>query len=286
MDDLEVTPSPRSAVRWGAIVAGAVIAAAISAMLLMAGTGLGFLWASPWGDENPGTSSLVADSIVWLLFTQILAYGVAGYVTGRLRTTWADTPGDEIYFRDTAHGFLAWALSVVISVVLLGSTAASWVSGAATAGAVLTGAGTGAVTPGEPAPSGINRLPIDYFTDLLLRPNAPTLPRSNGDLRQEVARILKRSVAAGRYTEADQRYLASLIMHRAGVDQVMALSRLEDVRAQARQAWTQAEQQDWEAADGARKALAAFSLWAFASLLVGAFVASWSATVGGRAREY
>jgi hypothetical protein len=242
---------------------------------------------SPWSNEGASASALAIGSVIWLLVTQIIAYGVAGYVTGRLRTTWSDATTDEIYFRDTAHGFLVWALSAVISVIVLGSTAASVVSGTAKAGATLAGAGAGAAAAvaGNSGQSGAGQFGLDYFTDMLLRPSAPSASSSGGDVRQEITRILGRGIVAGKVSEADQAYLAGLIAQRTGVDEATAKQRLTQVETQAKEAAQQAEQKTREAADGARKALAAFSLWAFVSLLVGAFVASLAATVGGRARE-
>jgi len=279
------TESSRSAVRWGAVIAGAVIAAAVSTMLVTAGTGLGFLSMSPWSNEGASASALAIGSVIWLLVTQIIAYGVAGYVTGRLRTTWSDATTDEIYFRDTAHGFLVWALSAVISVIVLGSTAASVVSGTAKAGATLAGAGAAAAVASNSGQSGAGQFGLDYFTDMLLRPSAPSASSSGGDVRQEITRILGRGIVAGKVSEADQAYLSGLIAQRTGVDEATAKQRLTQVETQAKEAAQQAEQKTREAADGARKALAAFSLWAFVSLLVGAFVASLAATIGGRARE-
>ncbi len=284
---IERTEATRSAVSWGAVIAGAVIAAAMSAMLVTGGTGLGFLSMSPWQNDGASGSTLAIGSIIWLLVTQIIAYGVGGYVTGRLRTKWTDAASDEIYFRDTAHGFLVWALSAVVGLVLLGSTVASVVSGTAKAGAALAGAGAGAVTAvaGQAAQAGADELSLDYFTDVLMRPNDPSMSPAQGDNRQEVSRIIMRGVTAGGLSDADQAYLVKLVAQRAGVDEATAQQRLAQVQEQATQTAQQAEQKAREAADAARKAAAAFSLWAFASLLIGAFVASFAATIGARARD-
>jgi hypothetical protein len=279
--------SSRSAVSWGAVIAGAVIAAAVSAMLLTGGTGFGFLSMSPWRGEGASGTALAVGSIVWLFVVQIIAYGVAGYVAGRLRTKWTDAAVDEIYFRDTAHGFLVWALSAVVGLALMAFTAASIVSGAAKGGASALGAGASAATQvaGQAARAGGERVSLDYFTDTLLRPNDPTAANGQGDARREASRILARGLANGQLSDADQAYLAKLVAQRAGIDEAAARQRLTQVQDQARQAVQQAEQKAREAADAARKAAAAFSLWAFASLLVGAFVASLAATIGGRARD-
>jgi len=277
----------RPAVSWAAVFAGAVIAAAVSAMLVIGGTGLGFLSMSPWRGEGAPGSALAIGSIIWLLASQIVAYGVAGYVAGRLRTKWPDAARDEVYFRDTAHGFLVWALSALVGLMVLGSTASSIVSGTAKAGAAVAGAGASAVTAGvgEAAQANADRFSVDYFADALLRPNDPMAAGGQGDVRQEVSRILARSVVNGEMSDEDRSYVVKRIAQEAGMDEAAAEQRLKQVQDQARQAADQAAQKAREAADAARKAAAAFSLWAFASLLIGAFVASLAATWGGRARD-
>jgi len=279
--------SSRSAVSWGAVIAGAVIAAAVSAMLVIGGTGLGFLSMSPWGDEGASGSTLAIGSVIWLLVSQIIAYGVAGYITGRLRTKWMDAHSDEIYFRDTAHGFLVWALSAVIGLAMLGSAVSSAVSGTAKAGAAVAGAGASAVAAGasEAVQGNADKLSLDYFTDMLMRPNEPSAAAGQGDARQEASRILARSAANGELSDADRAYLAKLVAQQTGMDEAAAQQRIGEIEKQAKETAQQAEQKAREAADAARKAAAAFALWAFASLLIGAFVASFSATVGGRARD-
>lgn len=280
--------SSRSAVSWGAVIAGAVIASAVSAMLVIGGTGLGFLSMSPWGDEGASGTALAIGSIVWLFVTHIISYGIAGYTAGRLRTKWTDVANDEIYFRDTAHGFLVWAVSAVVGLVILASAAASVVSGTARAGATMVGAGAGAVTAAAAGATqaGADNLSLDYFTDTLLRPNDPaTAVNRQGSARDEASRILARSLANGEVSERDQDYMVTLVARESGVDEATARQRLTQVQEQAKQAAQEAKQKAQEAADAARKAAAAFALWAFASLLVGAFVASFSATIGGRARD-
>ncbi|WP_308217607.1 hypothetical protein [Paenalcaligenes niemegkensis] len=243
--------------------------------------------ASPWNNEGASGTTLAVSTIVWMFVTHIIAYGIAGYVTGRLRTKWTNVHNDEIYFRDTAHGFLVWALSVVVGLIILSSTAASIVSGGAKAGATMAGAGAGAVTAiaGQAADSESGGISLDYFTDSLLRPNDPALANRGGDSREEVARILTRSVVDGEMSEQDQSYLVSVVANQAGLSEEEARERLTQVSEQAKQAAADAEQKAREIADAARKAAATFALWAFASLLLGAFVASFSATIGGRARD-
>ncbi len=283
--------STHSAVSWGAVIAGAVIAAALSAMLVTGGTGLGFLAVSPWKNDGASGTTLAVGTIIWLFITHIISYAVAGYVAGRLRTKWADARGDEIYFRDTAHGFLVWALSFVVALALLGSTAASIISGTAKAGASMAETGTTALAAsasngGESGgDSNEGGWSLDYFADALLRPNEVDLSSPQGDVKREVSVILGRSVAQGEISEEDKTYLTRVIAQRAGVSEAEAQERLDRITAQAKQAADELETKARDAADAARKAAAAFALWAFASLLVGAFVASFAATIGGRARD-
>src|SRR3989338_8149808 len=104
-------PCTNSAVSWAAILAGAAGAAALSLLLMILGTGLGFSAVSPWRMEGISATTFGVAAIAWLSFTQLAASGIGGYLAGRLRTKWMDVHTDEVYFRDTAHGFLTWAIA-------------------------------------------------------------------------------------------------------------------------------------------------------------------------------
>lgn len=274
-----------SAVSWAAVIAGAVIAAALSLMLLVGGAGLGFVSMSPWGGDGASATMLGVAAIVWMIVTQIIAYGVGGYVAGRLRTRWVDIHSDEIYFRDTAHGFLVWALSAVISAVVVGSALASMVGGVARVGAgAVAGAGSTLAAAADAA-DGAN-VPTDYFVDVLFRSEQPDPAGDPRQARAEVGRIIAASVGKADVAPQDREYVAKVIAAQTGLDQAAAEARVNEAVTRSKQAVEEAKQAAQQAADTARKAAAAFSLWAFASLLIGAFVASWMATVGGRsARE-
>src|SRR5580658_1417393 len=114
-----------SGVSWGAVIGGAFVAAAFYLILLALGAGFGLSAVSPW--SNVGASASTAAAIVWLVLIEIIASALGGYLTGRLRTKWAVIHTDEVFFRDTANGFLAWAVALVISVTLLASAAATMV---------------------------------------------------------------------------------------------------------------------------------------------------------------
>ena len=140
--DPEMSCSTASAVSWGAIVAGAAAGASLSLILLILGLGLGLSSVSPWSREGISASSFGVSTIVWLMFTQLLASAMGGYLAGRLRTKWMDTQTDEIYFRDTAHGFLAWAVASLATAALLTSVIGSILSSGLQAEASVIGGGS------------------------------------------------------------------------------------------------------------------------------------------------
>lgn len=175
-----------SGVSWGAIIAGSVAAASISIILLFLGAGLGLTAVSPWGNHHDGTAkALGIGVIIWSFILQIVAFGVGGYLAGRLRTKWAVLHRDESYFRDTAHGFLAWALGSLVAFCVLSSTVGHLARGVgAVAGHGVSAVGEGAmgagalgggamVMNGNPASAGqSSQMTLDYFIDAMLRPNA------------------------------------------------------------------------------------------------------------------
>src|ERR1700678_2699059 len=124
-----------SGVSWGAVIGGAFVAAAFYLILLALGAGFGLSAVSPWSNVGASASSVGAAAIVWLILIEIVASALGGYLTGRMRTKWALIHTDEVYFRDTANGFLAWAVALVISVTFLASAAASMVGRVAPLGA-------------------------------------------------------------------------------------------------------------------------------------------------------
>lgn len=275
-----------SAVSWGAVIAGAFVAAALALILISAGTALGFATSSPWGDSGASATTLGIGAVIWLILVQIISAGLGGYVAGRMRTKWVNVHSDEVYFRDTAHGLLVWAVGAVIGAVLVSSATSSLVGGAAKlAGGAASGVGSamssaaGAVTQNLPSP--------EYLTDSLLRRTNPdpNAPQSAADARSEIGRILSTSISNGDITPEDRARVTQIVSQQAGIDQATAEKRVTDMIEKAKATAAQAKQKAQEAADAARKAAAAAALWVFVSLLAGALSASYVATVGGRARD-
>ena len=257
-----------SGVSWPAIIGGAFVAAALSLILLALGSGLGLSSVSPWSNVGASASTVGKAAIAWLILIQIIASAMGGYLAGRLRTKWAGIHTDEVYFRDTAHGFLVWAVGLVITVYFLASAAATMVGGTAQQGA--TAGVAAAASQGEGGALNLNA----YFVDELFRSEHPT-DRSDASIRAEVDRIFANGLRQEDVPTADKTYLGQLVAARTGLSQPDAEKRVSEVSAQARQA-----------ADTARKATAHLLLWIFLALLIGAFCASYAATIGGRQRDH
>ena len=293
-----------SAVSWGAIVAGAAAAAALSLILLMLGTGLGLSSVSPWTHDGVSATTFGVSTILWVTFTQLVASGMGGYLAGRLRTKWVAVHTDEVYFRDTAHGFLAWAVASLATAALLTSMIGSIVSGGLQAGASAVGGvataatAVGAASAGsEVAKSDSDGGPMGYSVDSLFRKDANTSAAASAAAegvapdqvatasRSEVARIFVNTIRAGALPAEDVRYVGQLVAQRTGLTQQEAEKRVSETYARVQTKLRDAETAARDAADQARKASAYAALWLFVSLLTGAFVASLAATFGGRRRD-
>ncbi|HEY4316816.1 MAG TPA: hypothetical protein VGN04_04355 [Herbaspirillum sp.] len=316
-----------SGVSWGAILAGAFGAAALSFILIILGFGLGLSAVSPWSGSGASAQAIGVSTVIWLAFTQIAASATGGFLAGRLRVKWASLHGDEVYFRDTAHGFLAWAVASLATAALLSSAIGGVLSG----GAKVAGAtGAAAVTAGAAAMQGnmggMNAMgggDAGYFIDSLFRP-APAAANANagvaapvdssagaapamgsmgamgsggnqsggndnammnGQQRAEVTRIFANALRTGSLSDGDRSYVAQILARRNGMSQADAEKRVNDIYAGYSKAINDGKEQAKAAAEATRKAAAHSALWMFVALLCGAFVASLSATFGGRLRD-
>jgi hypothetical protein len=300
------TSSLSSAVSWGAIAAGAAAAASLSLILLILGVGLGLSSVSPWTRDGVSAATFGVSTILWLTLTQLLASATGGYLAGRLRTRWTELHTDEVYFRDTAHGFLAWAVASLATAALLTSVIGSILSGGVQAGASMVGgvASTASSAVRSAAASagtdqGNDGGPMGYFIDSLFRRDAAApaagaagsaigtdaAERAASKDSAEVSRIFMNVSRSEPLPAEDIRYVGQIVAQRTGLSQQDAQKRVTDVYAKAQAKLREAEVAAREAADKARKASAYSALWLFVSLLVGAFIASLAATFGGRQRD-
>jgi hypothetical protein len=278
--------STLSGVSWGAIFAGAAAAAALSLILVLLGFGLGFSAVSPWANEGVSAKGLGISTIIWLAATQIVASGLGGYIAGRLRVKWAYMHGDEVYFRDTAHGFLAWCVATLVTATLVVGSVSSIVSGGVQAGASMVGGAASAATQAAGAAAGnTDSDQYGYFVDSLFRDDRPVAV-SDDAVHGTVTRIFVRSLSNdGQLAAEDRTYLAQLVAQRTNLTQADAERRVDEVYARTQKAVADAKLAAQQAADTAAKVAAMTSLWMFIALLIGAFFASLAATFGGRRRD-
>jgi hypothetical protein len=298
----DATVASRGAVSWGAVFAGAAAAAALSLILLLLGTGLGLSSVSPWNTDGIDASTFGISSILWITFMQLAASAVGGYMAGRLRTKWTGVHTDEVYFRDTAHGMLAWAVATLGTAALLTSVVGTIVGGGVqAAGSAVGNAASAAVSgatvagaqaePGQAGQAGQAEGPMGYFVDSLFRASAGEDRRDDRPSEQsaasvaEVTRIFANGIRMGALPNEDVQYVGGVIAQRTDLSQQQAEQRVREVFMKMQATLNDAETKAKEAADAARKASAYAALWLFISLLAGAFVASWMATFGGRQRD-
>jgi hypothetical protein len=261
------TEAHASGVSWAAVMGGAFVAAALSLILLALGAGLGLSSVSPWSSVGVSASTVGRAAIVWLILMQVISASMGGYLAGRLRTRWTGIHTDEVYFRDTAHGLLAWAVALVVTAVFLTSAATYMVGGA-------TAAAAGGMARGVQA-DGRGLDANEYFVDTLFRSDSVKADSNDAPVRGEAGRIFATSLRQGDLLAADRSYLARLVAGRTGLSPAEAEKRVFD-------AFTGAQL----TADTTRKAIAHALLWVFLALLTGAFCASLAATIGGRQRDH
>ena len=243
-------------ISWGAVIAGAIAASALTFVLITFGAAIGLAIASPSATWRDTSVALALLSGLWLLLTAIASFALGGYLAGRLRATGESATADEVELRDGLHGLLVWGLAILIGAAL-----------------ALGFARTAA------APATSNVL-------------APTASTAEPLLAFELDRLFRADRRAGEAVEPDVRAQAAenhhhqpwacghggrgsrLVMARTGLAQPDAERRVTEVIAQARRAIRRAR---------ANAVILAFM--AAASLLAGAAVAWFAAGFGGRHRD-
>jgi hypothetical protein len=256
----------KSAASWPAIFAGAVVAVAASLILISLGSGIGFASISPWQNHGMSMTTFAMTTAIWLIVTQWVSAALGGYIAGRLRSRWIGTHTHEVFFRDTAHGLVTWALATVIVFAIA-------------AGSAAAGAGAGTRAAAEAA------APVSAYTiDKLFRSSGAGTGASNSqasDPRLDTAHIVANAMSTGSVADSDRAYLVEQVVARTGVSQAEAKDRVDSFISNVMEAQAKVKAD----ADAARKAAAQASIYLALSLLVGAFIASVSAALGGRLRD-
>jgi hypothetical protein len=260
--DNETIEPAVAGVSWAAVAAGAVASLALTLLLLSFGAGMGFAIVSPWGHSSATTFEIGTG--LFFIVMAMISSSLGGYLAGRLRTKWVGVRGEEVLFRDSAHGLLAWAFASVLGAILLASPASSLIGG------TLSGA---TQATANAAPSS----PMDGYVDTLLRSDNPSSQNQQNlsDTRAEMVRLFTSSFHNGSdLSGADRSYVAKVVAARTGLSQQDAEKRVNDVVTQVKTDM-----------DKARKAAMHIAIWLTLSLFVGAFCAALAATEGGGLRD-
>ena len=236
-----------STVSWGAILAGAFTAAAVTLIVVAFGVGAGLAVVSPWSGEGISATTASWAAGLFLVIVAMIASTFGGYITGRLRPGWDDVNVHERFFRDTAHGFVAWAFATILTVTVLAGAGTHLLAAASTGAIPAAGAGAAQLGGNNGA----------VYVDRLLRGSPANCHPQRGDVSAD-----------------DRAYTARVIAARTGLSQSEAEQRVNQTIAQAK-----------DAADKARSAALKFSLWIAISLLAGAFSARLAAAEGGKLRN-
>ena len=269
IEETEIDPT-QPGVSWAAIAAGAVAAAALSLLLVAFGAGLGLSAVSPWSDSGVSASTFSIGTGIYLCIVAVMSSAIGGYLAGRMRTKITGLHTNEVFFRDTAHGFLAWAFATLISATALASATAYLANGAL---AGLSGQSAQAVDPAQ------------IYVDKLFRTSTPaahngaTVNADNtaaqNNTSAEILRLWRSDFRKDAdIPSSDRTYLAQVVAARTGISQADAEKRVDQVVAEAK-----------TDADNARRAAAHLSFWLTAALLFGAFSASLAAAEGGALRD-
>ena len=236
-------------VDWGAIIAGGLVAFAISSLFIAFGSAIGLSMTSFQGGKSASVTALIVAAALWFLWIQVSSFLAGGYIAGRMRRRIGDASPHEVEMRDGTHGLIVWALAVVLGAALASALALSGLSGA------------------------VNSSATDYHVDKMVR--SATLSASSPVVdTAQIGRVLVKHLGGGAMDDSDKTYLVNEIAARSGVSQAEAQIRLDETVA------TLSAQ-----ADTARRfgILAAFLT--AASLLVSAAAAWWAATTGGKHRN-
>jgi hypothetical protein len=256
-------------VSWAAIAAGAVAAAALSLLLVAFGAGLGLSAVSPWSDSGISASTFSMGTGIYLCIVAVMSSAIGGYLAGRMRTKITGLDTNEVFFRDTAHGFLAWAFATLISATALASATAYLASGAL---AGLSGLSSQSAQATDPAQVYVDKL---FRTTKAADNSAAVSAAQNSPTGAEILRLWKSDFRKGAdILSSDRAYIAQVVAARTGMSQADAEKRVDQVVVEAK-----------ADADDARRAAAHFSFWLTAALLFGAFSASLAAAEGGTLRD-
>jgi hypothetical protein len=297
------------------VVAGAVIATAVTFFLILIGSGLGLALTSARSATGAGLKTFLTLGAIYFVAAQAFGFAIGGHVAGRLMPP-AGTESEEETFRADAHGLAVWGLAVVFGLALLALTAVSTISAGASkvatpanywADKLLRPAATQqsslaytqfAQNDVTPAPDAARQdmAPRDTATDVsrpgpVVSPSgvspvpvspslmAPSTPLATlADVKDEASRILMIEAIKGENADNDNHQeLTRLVSQYTGLNPTAATDRVNTVENDMRT-------DTRNAAEAAKKSASYISIWTAMALLFGAVVCV-AATVSARWKD-
>jgi hypothetical protein len=263
MDRTTVPPLQFTYLQWGPVIAGAVAAAALASVLHAFAGAIGLAVSSTAPTWRDASTALWILSGLYLVMVALAAYGLGGYLAGRLRAGLSAAAPDEVDFRDGVHGLLVWSLATLLTVLLLLLAASASTRLAAPSGGV---AGPSTSVAGENI--------IAFDLDRLFRGERRAGDVDVAQTRAEAARILLTASSHSGVAAEDRAYLARLVAARTGLAAPEAERRVDVAIARAK-----------ENIARARRSTVILAFMAGAAALLGAAVAWFAAGVGGKHRD-
>lgn len=254
---------PGTYVQWSAVIAGSIAAAALAFVLhsFAAAIGLAVSSTAPtWRDASVGLWLL---SGLYLIVVALAAYGLGGYIAGRMRPPFPGALADEVEAHDGAHGLLTWGLATLITGVLIGMLALAVPRLAAPSGG-----------PAGPATSVAGENIIAFDLDRLFRSDRRPADVDMNYARAEAARILLTASSHSGVASDDRGYLVRLVAGRTGLAPPDAERRVDTAIASARDNIARA-----------RRSTVILAFMAGVAALLGAVAAWFAACAGGKHRD-
>ena len=242
-------------VEWGAIVAGSVVALAVSFVLLTFGAAAGLSAISPWNSTTTTIAAVSMGTALWMLLSYVWAFSLGGYLSGRMRHRRSSVQS-EVDFRDGSHGLLVWALAITLGAIL----------------ATFSFSNSDRTTPMS------ERQPMASILDTLLRPSTPRPEARTDDIRAQAARLLAQAQpiasATATATTTSRTQLNQVLVSRLGISEADADKRVTEAGSELQLALTKA-----------KKMSVVLAFFTATALLVAGAAAWVAAELGGKHRD-
>jgi len=302
-------------VDWSAVLAGTAIATAMSMLLYGFGAAVGLYVAQPWSNSSETTTAISVAAIIFVAIAYIYSLALGSYFTGRMRARHSFNTS-EAQFRDGTNGLVVWAIALIVGAVIASNVLVGTADRVATAGyrtaagvstavapfaetvvdrllrspiadqtgaasqegpaAEATPATSPTASPGEPAEATNAAAPTGSAATNTTAANVDgTLEAQQ---REQIVRIVSRSLSAGEISDADKQYLANVLESDFGYSP-------DEATRLVGQNMDQALQETKAFLEEAKETTAFAGFWTAVVVLLAGLASWWAATLGGTHRD-